>query len=364
MADPRRIRTRAEWTAALQALFSRAGLSYHVLAERCGVAASTLQKMVTGQSFPRSSTVRLFVMACGERDDQPWVDARNRVAAGDATVSRPRTPSAELRQTGADEDPLIASVERKPPSPLTPLTVTVDDDPPKEMTIAGTIHSILLEARTAQAVKLRAMRAVVVTRRSPRRACLEYPRIGAVMTPRPFTANFDTDPPKLTALEADFPFTISPIDMEQFDIEPRVSFHEVSWHLEIDWTCRGHDGTTAVMGADGKPFEIYPTPALWDGEGPSLLNWGCCTPDGHVAGCPAERLVTLRRTGVLPKPDVGLAKAELEAEFPNWTVWRSDAGRWYATHREPDKGGTVVADSPDGLRIKLHAQQGTPGTTP
>lgn len=108
MADPRRIRTRAEWTAALQELFSRAGLSYHVLSERCGgIATSTLQQMVTGQSFPRASTVRLFVQACGESDTQPWVDARNRVAAGDVTASRPQTPPAGLREARAGKDPVI-----------------------------------------------------------------------------------------------------------------------------------------------------------------------------------------------------------------------------------------------------------------
>ena len=108
MADPRRIRTRAEWTAALQGLFSRAGLSYHVLSERCeGIATSTLQQMVTGQSFPRASTVRLFVQACGESDTQPWVDARNRVAAGDVTASRPQTPPAGLREARVGEDPVI-----------------------------------------------------------------------------------------------------------------------------------------------------------------------------------------------------------------------------------------------------------------
>src|SRR5712691_2979068 len=92
MADPRGIRTRAEWNRALQALFDRAGLSYHVLAEKSGLSASTLQEMVTGQSFPRPSTVRAFVRACGELDDRPWVEARARVAKAGVTPSRPRTP--------------------------------------------------------------------------------------------------------------------------------------------------------------------------------------------------------------------------------------------------------------------------------
>jgi len=101
MVDPARIRTRTEWTTALQALFIRAGLSYHVLAERCHTSTSTLQKMVTGQSFPRPDTVRLFVRECGEPDVQPWVDARARIAATDIALKRHRTPSSRQIRIGA-----------------------------------------------------------------------------------------------------------------------------------------------------------------------------------------------------------------------------------------------------------------------
>lgn len=253
------------------------------------------------------------------------------------------------------DDPLIATVERKPhPGHLAPMTVTVDDDPPREMMRAGSVYSILVEARTTWAVTLRAMRAVVVARRSPRRACIEPVRIGAILPPRPFTADFDTDPPRLTALEADFPFTVSATDVEQFDIMPKVSTDEVSWFLEIDWTCQEHSGTTVVSDG-GAPFEIYPASVLF-GPGCSALNWGCnnLANGGHVPGCPTERLVALRRAGAVPAPDPGVAKAELEDEFPDWRIWRSDAGRWYATHRQPSAGGTVGADSPNGLRILLH----------
>jgi len=103
MTDPRGIQTRAEWTAALQALRDRAGVSYDVLVERCGkwssVSKSTLQMMVTGKSFPRASTVRLFVEACDEHDAQPWLDARARVAAADVTLKRTRTPPGRQIRT-------------------------------------------------------------------------------------------------------------------------------------------------------------------------------------------------------------------------------------------------------------------------
>jgi hypothetical protein len=57
-------------------------------------------------------------------------------------------------------------------------------------------------------------------------------------------------------------------------------------------------------------------------------------------------------------------KAAIEGEFPGWQVWRSDAGRWYAT-RSGDltdaqlRAGcamTVAADDPEGLRRLLFDQ--------
>jgi tetratricopeptide (TPR) repeat protein/transcriptional regulator with XRE-family HTH domain len=98
MVDPRGIRTRSEWTQALQALFAQADLSYQLLAEQCGMSASALQNVVTGKSFPRPSAVRLFVQACGVRDSLPWVDARARIAADDVVLERPQTsPSRQVR---------------------------------------------------------------------------------------------------------------------------------------------------------------------------------------------------------------------------------------------------------------------------
>ena len=57
--------------------------------------------------------------------------------------------------------------------------------------------------------------------------------------------------------------------------------------------------------------------------------------------------------------------AQLEAEFPGWHIWRSSAGRWWATrtgtvlHRE-DLGTrrvmTVDADDASALRDQLAAQ--------
>ena len=57
-------------------------------------------------------------------------------------------------------------------------------------------------------------------------------------------------------------------------------------------------------------------------------------------------------------------KASLEAEFPGWLVWRSDAGRWYATRSgdltdaqlQAGYAMTVAADDYPGLREFLVEQ--------
>lgn len=57
--------------------------------------------------------------------------------------------------------------------------------------------------------------------------------------------------------------------------------------------------------------------------------------------------------------------AEIAREYPQWTIWRSDAGRWWATRHRPldaaqrDAGCamTIDADDPDGLRGRLRDQE-------
>ena len=58
-------------------------------------------------------------------------------------------------------------------------------------------------------------------------------------------------------------------------------------------------------------------------------------------------------------------KAAIESEFPGWLVWRSDAGRWYATRTgdltdaqlQAGFAMTVAADDSAGLRELLRDQQ-------
>jgi hypothetical protein len=59
-------------------------------------------------------------------------------------------------------------------------------------------------------------------------------------------------------------------------------------------------------------------------------------------------------------------KAAIEEEFPGWLVWRSDAGRWYATRSrdltdaqlQAGHAMTVAADDSVGLRDLLFGQSG------
>ncbi|MEU8040834.1 hypothetical protein [Streptosporangium sp. NPDC049078] len=56
---------------------------------------------------------------------------------------------------------------------------------------------------------------------------------------------------------------------------------------------------------------------------------------------------------------------ELAAEFPGWTIWRSDTGRWWATRHEPistaeehaDVHRMVDADTLDELSPLLADQE-------
>ncbi len=57
--------------------------------------------------------------------------------------------------------------------------------------------------------------------------------------------------------------------------------------------------------------------------------------------------------------------AEIAREYPEWTIWRSDAGRWWATRHHPLSSAqreagcamTIDADEPEGLRQLLRDQE-------
>jgi hypothetical protein len=131
-----------------------------------------------------------------------------------------------------------------------------------------------------------------------------------------------------------------------------VTTGEVAWILKLDWwTSDGRAGTT-IIDDDGKPFELYPTAMLDSDPG---LRWGCGVA-GHRPRCPAERLVALRRVGLQTNPSqTDLEAAAIEEEFPDWSVWRSDAGIWYATPVGARGGSSAMeySDTAEGLRLRL-----------
>jgi cold shock CspA family protein len=249
----------------------------------------------------------------------------------DTVVQAGSIGGVHIYQAGDPADalasPVIATVDIEPSLS----TLYVDDDPPRAMARSGDVHIITVEARTTRAVVLQKMRPVVVSRRPPHRACVEV-RIGGIVTPRPFTADFDSDPPRLEALAENFPFSVSLTDVEQFRFVPNVTNAEVSWRLELDWLCAGQRGTT-VIDDHGKPFEMYPSRVLWDGRDDTDLNWGCGM--FHMPGCPAERLAALSRQGTV-------------------SIFREDTGTGLI---RPDGGGTslelrrsALADGVPGIR--------------
>ncbi|NLU70688.1 tetratricopeptide repeat protein [Streptomyces sp. HNM0574] len=223
-------------------------------------------------------------------EDRPVESHTNSVADGHyyGPVVQARNVQINHYDRDRDEDerdPVLPAVRREPGSCLADLVV--DGDPPRLMTPSGTLYVVTLQARTRRAVVLHGARAVVVSRRSPRPACLT-PRLGRAIVPRYFRTDLDADPPRLHAEGTDFPFQISETDVEQFRFEVVTSRDEVAWRLELDWACGIHEGTL-VLDDNGAPFEAYPVPALFDGRSPSALSSGCGF-GGHQPGCPALRV--------------------------------------------------------------------------
>lgn len=171
-------------------------------------------------------------------------------------------------------------------------TLIVDADPPRAMAVSGTLYVVTIRARTKLPVILDRARIVVLSRHSPRRACLK-PWILGKLEPRKFTTNLDEAQPHLSAEGEDFPFTVRDSDPEQFWFEPVAQQKEVAWRLEIDWSSPGKNHGTAVIDRNGIPFETYPLSALYrNGRGGtrSPLHWDCndmgpCKPD-----CPSRRI--------------------------------------------------------------------------
>jgi hypothetical protein len=169
-------------------------------------------------------------------------------------------------------------------------TLVVDADPPRAMTVSGTLYVINIRGYTKLPIVLDRARVVVLSRHSPRRACLK-PWILGKLEPRKFTTNLDETQPRLSAEGEDFPFRVTDSDLEQFWFEPVGQLKEVAWRLEIDWSGPNMTHGTAVVDRNGMPFETYPQSALYRRDGSrSPLHWDCndmgpCKPD-----CPSRRI--------------------------------------------------------------------------
>lgn len=304
-APARALSTALAVRAALDANFSADLEQWHQQARLALTGNGTVHSTISGGTFSgptlqgRDFSGISFIAAPPAGPEMPsWGDEvvdsgphkdGNRVSGGrfgNVVMADTVHGDVHFNHSGGDalndlEDPVIASVRLKPGGTLADLVV--DADPPRVMVPSGTVHIITLEARTNRAVVLDAARPVVLSRRPPRPACLLV-RIGAKIEPRRFTTDFDAQPPQLQARGADFPFSISATDVEQFWFEPIARTHEISWQLELDWTCAGRRGTT-VINNNGEPFEVYPVAALYDGRQDSILSSGCGLL--HEQGCPS-----------------------------------------------------------------------------
>ncbi|MGI5346897.1 hypothetical protein ACQEU8_01730 [Streptomyces sp. CA-250714] len=267
--------------------------------------------------------------------------------AGDVHVHAPGNDEGK-----AIENPVIATVRA-------PGGAVVDTDPPRVMARGGHGHFVTLEARpTTRAVVLRALRPVIISRRPARKACLGRttvpppgplgPVCAAPMRVWGFSTDLDAYPLRLTPLpgDPDFPFSISATDVEEFCVTPTARTEdEISWQLELDWTCAGRRGTT-VVDNDGQPFE------LWPGARPSSdLDWGCG--GEHRPGCPAQRLAAQAGQGVVGwfshAEDRGVIFPDNEGSYMYF------AGSVAAGFRAPLRGGQRVSFdarlTPTGLEV-------------
>ena len=161
--------------------------------------------------------------------------------------------------SGVDDPSPLVSVSRSPD-----VEAVVQGDPPRIMPLShGETIEVLVEAPSAQAIVLRALRPVVLARRPPRPAFVQRFYTGHLQ-PRRFTVDLDSGSGALAPDGVDFPFTVSAADPELFRLQPRVTGHEVSWQLELDWTCAGRHGRVVINDA-GRPFQLYP-------EGQSMIS--------------------------------------------------------------------------------------------
>ena len=288
------------WDKAVDAYPStgRGKVTQRLLSDVSGIPRSTVSSWATGSSLPRdveelAAVGNTLAKWAGERE---WTVAEwSRLLTADHDVRDAGPAEKQLQGSASSEadEPIIASV-RLADDNFTRSRVVVDADPPRAVWRSGDVVVVNLEARPARAVFLHSIQPVVVGRRPPGRACfgLSGTYLAGGLGPRKFTLDLDKTPSRVEAVrptEDSFPFKITRDDVEQFRIEVKSVRDVVSCYFEIDWTCNGADGRTAV-GDKGNAFEIYP-----GSERSSELHWGCG--QRHRFGCPAERLAAQSSQG-------------------------------------------------------------------
>jgi cold shock CspA family protein len=255
------------------------GLTQRWLAETSGVPEGTISDWATGTHQPRDlDRLTAVGRALATAAEEPPLTT--------VAWSKLLGPGPVKRQ----DDPVIATVRRHHLTKPVLSELVVDDDPPRPVWRSGAMLVITLATRHAE-VHLHEMRPVVHLRQPPRRACfgLTGTYAAGVVPSRIFTLDLDPVPALLTAEDeyAGATFRITPGDSEEFRITISATQTEVSFHLEIDWTCSDRSGTK-VINNGGKPFKVYP-------GGHSDLGWGCG--GRHKRGCPAERLAASSSRG-------------------------------------------------------------------
>jgi hypothetical protein len=177
----------------------------------------------------------------------PTVQARD--IYGGVHVSNGGSP--ELHKS-----PLVVSVEHHPTLQVCTKTGRRSARNPLIPVSGSYVLKVLLEARSAQAVVLRALRVAVLSR-CPPLPVQSWLAVHAAMKERPFAVYLNPKVPRVVAKGVGFPFAVTASDPEMFVIRPVSTVDEVRWQLKLDWTYAGRRGTT-VIPEDGEGFRLYP----------------------------------------------------------------------------------------------------------
>ena len=132
------------------------------------------------------------------------------------------------------------------------------DGRPAMVPASGHMVRLVVEATNAQAIVLRGLSPVIVSRGQATGSL--HPHAGIVQ-PRPFSLSLDSDPPVLQPGDGgpDFPFRVTAADPEVFEITAHLGSGYARWFLELHWTSGGRRGSSRIDLA-GHPFVTIARP--------------------------------------------------------------------------------------------------------